>query len=355
MSNPAQEEFDALVSRNSKHSSSKHRYDNDSDLDDASTLAPSSIHSSTLSHSKPGKHASSRSMRSARSGKSIRSNKSTSGNSFYQDSSDEDTPEEPKKPSTYYLPQSYHREAMTGPKGVIADAAAFEQEKRGGRNNDQFSRTRDLALPKVQRHGGVSPGPGRKGSDDARALDGIDEDSENEALVRWREQRVRELKGAMHNGARGGRKKYGVLETVDGMGFLEAVEKAGRGATVVVYIYDDQVSAHALPSPTPLTAPSPHSAMNSTPTSPRSPRSTRRRNSSRCTATTPRSTRQACLRLSHIATARNSHPWCPSSMRSRWRATSRRIWSRCCINIRSSEVVFSCCLICDTRVTIYSL
>ena len=40
------------------------------------------------------------------------------------------------------------------------------------------------------------------------------------------------------------RSNYGGVRVVNGNGFLEAVDKAGRGMVVVVLIFDEQVSRH---------------------------------------------------------------------------------------------------------------
>ena len=120
-STAAQDEFNDLVSSKSKLN--KHpQDDSDNSSVGSTTLAPSSIAPTTASNT--------RERRPQRAGNLARSR-----TSFYShDSSDEDEEPESCQPSTYYLPNEYQAGAMTGPKGVIADAQAFEREKYGNKN-----------------------------------------------------------------------------------------------------------------------------------------------------------------------------------------------------------------------------
>ena len=144
---------------------------------------------------------------------------------------------------------------MTGPNGVIADAQALEKEKLGGaRDEVNFARTRDLALPRTQTNGGLSPSRKKVGASAEKDIEeDLDEDKdeeEDEGMRQWREKRMRQLRNRQNgSGAHANRRKqqvFGSIRMVDGHGFLEAVEKASRGQVVAVYIYDDQVSSLSL-------------------------------------------------------------------------------------------------------------
>ncbi|KAI9720993.1 MAG: hypothetical protein M1828_005465 [Chrysothrix sp. TS-e1954] len=225
MATPAQDEFDALVS--SKDHPSSHPEDA---FDDTTTLAPSTISMSTTTATSVKTNK-----------KSLRSRNTNTSKFPYRDSSDEDEEPEPQaKKNAYYLPKQYQHDAMTGPKGVIADAQAFEREKNGGRNHS-FDRTKELALPRAQWNG--SQPPRRKSqNENAKSSESDEEensDDDSDEVRGWKAKRKREIE---MQAIRRGRlnREYGTVEVVDGMRFLEAIERAGRGAVVVVYIYDDQ-------------------------------------------------------------------------------------------------------------------
>ena len=65
-------------------------------------------------------------------------------------------------------------------------------------------------------------------------------------MRKWRKSRLKELQqGAMDSKlhSRERRKRvFGGLTTVDGNGYLDALEKVSPNTVVVVYIYDDYVS-----------------------------------------------------------------------------------------------------------------
>lgn len=241
-SSAAQDEFDTMVANSAASHSSSHPADRDgaqSSDDGSTTIAPSSAGPSvrsSIAHSINGAH-----------------NKGSRGRpmSFLNDSSDSDGENENTAirgagaPSKYYLPSTYQKGAMTGPKGVIADAKAFEREKRGKKSSD-FKRTMDLALPRSQSYGGRSPGGHRRDRSGSADIDEEDEDQSGselddsddaETLRKWREKRADELKTGI---GKTRERHFGLLENVTGFQFLEAVEKAGRGAVVVVYIFDDE-------------------------------------------------------------------------------------------------------------------
>lgn len=228
MSNPAQDEFDALVSL--KEKPSHHPDDGDSTSSEtedtnSSTLVPPSASQSQYS-------------------KSLRS--STHRDSSGEDS-DADNEVARRTSRPYYIPSKHGYDANTGPKGVIADARAFENEKRAG-NKATYVRTENMVLPKMQRLAlGAGQREARDGADDEdEDEDAMDSEGEDDYVRRWRERRAGELRtrknSAIAAGSGGGRRgRYGSLRGVDAMGFLAAVEESSAGTVVVVFVFDDQV------------------------------------------------------------------------------------------------------------------
>lgn len=133
--------------------------------------------------------------------------------------------------SNYYLP-AIRSEANTGPKGVIADAHAFEQAKKQAR---RFT-WRKSSPPNTYTVAAYHDEKGASSSGD---------ESEDSFMKQWREARLRELQNAgqriRSRTTSPTRRVYGTLQAVDGEGFLEAIEKVARDTVVVVFIYDDTV------------------------------------------------------------------------------------------------------------------
>lgn len=134
--------------------------------------------------------------------------------------------------------------ANTGPKGVISDAQDFRDSRRSARMSARNSMESTLRAPEQPRSGHVSPA--------LEALEDEDEDAEmdDDFMRRWRESRLQEMQhgshksSSIHGNGRPSRRLYGGLATVDGEGYLEAVDKSDPDTVVVVYIYDDYVSYH---------------------------------------------------------------------------------------------------------------
>jgi len=130
--------------------------------------------------------------------------------------------------SNYYMPSHIRSEANTGPKGVIADAQAFEQAKKQAR---RFTWKKNSPPPQyavTAYH------------DDKAASD---DDSEDSFMRRWRESRLRELQNAgqriRSRTTSPSRRVYGSLLAVDGEAYLDAIEKTPSDTVVVVFIYND--------------------------------------------------------------------------------------------------------------------
>lgn len=139
--------------------------------------------------------------------------------------------------SNYYLP-SIRSEANTGPKGVIADAHAFEQARK------QANRFTWRKQSPVSNGYSVSVSASASHWNDEKGDSGSEEDEADEGfMAKWREARLRELQNAgqriRSRTTSPSRRIYGTLTAVDGEGYLEAIEKVGRDTVVVVFIYDD--------------------------------------------------------------------------------------------------------------------
>jgi hypothetical protein len=146
----------------------------------------------------------------------------------------------PSMPSAiYHIPDSPHFTANTGPKGVIADARSFDLARKRsfrqtlqafstGQSPPALSRNR-LAARRFSREKSISS-----------------EEDEDDFMRTWRANRLEELSN-MSSELRTRRhspsqRKYGNLVAVDPAGYLDAVEKVPADTTVVVFIYDDEVS-----------------------------------------------------------------------------------------------------------------
>lgn len=133
--------------------------------------------------------------------------------------------------------------ANTGPKGVISDAQHFRDSQRNHRTSlrSLVPPSQAPAAEEPQRHWTQDPRGLEKLDEDE---DLVDEDAEDGFMAKWRQGRLKELQSgggyesSLHNSGRS-RRAYGGLTTVDGEGYLDAVEKSPAGTVVVVYIYDD--------------------------------------------------------------------------------------------------------------------
>lgn len=146
--------------------------------------------------------------------------------------------------------------ANTGPKGVISDAQNFRDSRRMHR----MSMRSQATLPAQGGAGDVPSWSAREKqhhmSDTAEGeADEFEDEDDHDFMSQWRQTRLRELQNGghesqMHQRGRTGR-CWGGMATVDGQGYLDAVEKSGPDTVVAVYIYDDYVSGGITP-PLPL-------------------------------------------------------------------------------------------------------
>ncbi|KAF2104938.1 thioredoxin-like protein [Rhizodiscina lignyota] len=159
-----------------------------------------------------------------------------------EDDENSATPSSSNMRTKYFLPRTHRENANTGPKGVIADAYAFENAKKNAR--------RISFLPSRQPSFQPTPPPAQYRREPEKS-DGSEEDDEDEFMQRWRQFRLKELQQAAIPGV-GSRKtspsgrRWGNLTTVDGEGYLDAVERSARGSVVVVLIYDDSSDVSTL-------------------------------------------------------------------------------------------------------------
>ncbi|KAJ5945793.1 hypothetical protein N7454_002632 [Penicillium verhagenii] len=155
------------------------------------------------------------------------------------DSSDEDEDLDDMVSSTtnYHIPKNTF-EANTGPKGVIADAQAFERARK-----KSFRRTLLNAAGFDQDgHAFAKPEPQPPVTDGSSGSD----DDEERFMRKWRTSRMQALqnRAARRPSPRG--RHYGQVDNVDAGGYLDAIEKVTAGTVVVVCIYDPQSDESAI-------------------------------------------------------------------------------------------------------------
>lgn len=146
-------------------------------------------------------------------------------------------------------PASFDSGRFTGVKGVIADARSFET----ARKTKWIDRARS-ARRSILGFAGVTPATGNSvtitggARSDSETDDDAKSNDEDSFLSEWRESRRRELESAANRAVRTRKTSpsvriYGRLDEVDAMGYLDAIEKVSRDTTVVVFVYDNEVSS----------------------------------------------------------------------------------------------------------------
>lgn len=131
-------------------------------------------------------------------------------------------------------------EANTGPKGVISDAQNFRDSRRQHRVSMRSGLT-----PVLQPQGRLEQealAEEKYGDSDADDEDGDDDDF----MQKWRMSRLKQLQSGAHDNKIYNKQRrsrmWGGLTTVDGNGYLRAVDNSPSETVVIVYIYDDEVS-----------------------------------------------------------------------------------------------------------------
>jgi len=141
--------------------------------------------------------------------------------------------------------------ANTGPKGVISDAQNFRDSQRthrssarGSTNNAARATGRpeqELWSASEKHAAAVQGGNGDKGGDDM---------GDSDFMQEWRSSRMKEVQGGQPDNRiyNKQRKSYawGGLATVNGLGYLSAVDESPQDTVVVVYIYDDEVGNYCV-------------------------------------------------------------------------------------------------------------
>ncbi|KAK7963703.1 phosducin [Apiospora saccharicola] len=135
-------------------------------------------------------------------------------------------------------PAAFDSGRATGVKGVIADARAYEEARQSKwRNRVRAARRSVMGIGDLVR------------SKDNQSADNSEEDvdeDEEAFLQQWRESRRQELESEAAGKARANRRTspslrmFGRLDTVDALGYLDAIEKVARDAVVVVFVYDNE-------------------------------------------------------------------------------------------------------------------
>ncbi|KAI0178321.1 thioredoxin-like protein [Pestalotiopsis sp. NC0098] len=139
-------------------------------------------------------------------------------------------------------PAAFDSGRATGVKGVIADARAYE-EARQLRWRDKIRAARRSVF-------GVNHVKSGSNSQSEDSDGEIDADEEV-FLQQWRDNRRQELEQESKSGVRNRRtspslRMFGRMDTVDALGYLDAIERVGRETIVVVFVYDHECQVSSL-------------------------------------------------------------------------------------------------------------
>ncbi|ODM18011.1 hypothetical protein SI65_06799 [Aspergillus cristatus] len=145
-------------------------------------------------------------------------------------SDSEDIDDMRSRTATYHVPNTVF-DANTGPKGVIADAQAFERARKQSHRRTLGGLVSDDTTP-LNHH---SP-----------PWDGAKDDDEEGFMRKWRESRMHQLQSRNVRRSSPRRKRFGGVDTVDAAGYLDAIEKVATDTVVVVCVYDPESSASGI-------------------------------------------------------------------------------------------------------------
>jgi len=145
-------------------------------------------------------------------------------------SDSEDIDDMRSRTATYHVPNTVF-DANTGPKGVIADAQAFERARKQSHRRTLGGLVSDDTTP-LNHH---SP-----------PRDGAKDDDEEGFMRKWRESRMHQLQSKNVRRSSPRRKRFGSVDTVDAGGYLDAIEKVATDTVVVVCVYDPEVCFTAI-------------------------------------------------------------------------------------------------------------
>lgn len=130
-------------------------------------------------------------------------------------------------------------DANTGPKGVIADAQAFNRARKTSFRQTFYELSTGLAEKVSFKR---SNSRDRQGHDSREGSPSSDDD---EFMQRWRQNRMAEMASGKDVRTRRkspSKRRYGRLASVDALGYLDAIEKVTADTVVVVLINDPDVS-----------------------------------------------------------------------------------------------------------------
>lgn len=142
-------------------------------------------------------------------------------------------------------PASFDAGRATGVKGVIADARNYENAKKSKWGEKMRNARRSvIGLTSISRS---AQQQNHSSSSKSESDEHSGEEDEEQFLRQWRESRRRELETEDRSRVRNRRtspsvRTYGRFEEVDALGYLDAIEKVSRDTTVVVFVYDHDVS-----------------------------------------------------------------------------------------------------------------
>ncbi|KAK2808269.1 hypothetical protein FQN50_004827, partial [Emmonsiellopsis sp. PD_5] len=143
------------------------------------------------------------------------------------------------KGSGCHIPSTVY-DANTGPKGVIADAQAFERAKKRS-----FRRTL-MSVTGLDYTSFSNPAK-EENTQPPKELSQSPEDNDDELFMRkWREARMQELQRKTKRRVSPNKRRYGSVEAVDADGYLDAIEKVTPDTVVVVCIYDPDSSESSI-------------------------------------------------------------------------------------------------------------
>ena len=142
--------------------------------------------------------------------------------------------------ATYHIPHGTIFDANTGPKGVIADAQSFDKARKRSFRSTLRAFSNGRSPTTLLKRKASSASREKSASPELSA-----DDDEEEFMRTWRASRMNELRAGEHDTRTRrlspSKRKYGSMETVDAVGYLDAVEKVPVDTIVVVCIYDHEV------------------------------------------------------------------------------------------------------------------
>ncbi|KAJ5817685.1 hypothetical protein N7447_007693 [Penicillium robsamsonii] len=158
------------------------------------------------------------------------------------DSSDEEADDMvSSRTPNYHIPNTVY-EANTGPKGVIADAQAFERARKKSFRRTLLSAA-GLDSNSASYSSSTRDDVPLAGGDQSSASE---DDDEARFMSKWRQSRIHELqdRNSRRPSPRG--RRFGSVQTVDAVGYLDAIEKVTSDTVVVVCIYDHECDGSAI-------------------------------------------------------------------------------------------------------------